>query len=139
MNVSSPIDVSQRDSDESTDGAEPRVRVSFSFDRLSKDGQLAFFQSDATFFQSSGSGEIDQDLIFDRIDELSPDEINDGHQLVRIRSSVHDIYIPDLEVDKTSKEISLNWRNLFSIFFAEEMMYNRIMQRWVSCSSYAFQ
>ena len=126
------IDASKGDDDEVqcgtllTDYAEPRVHVPFSFHRLSTDRRTAFFRS-------SASDEMDHDLIFDSIDELSPDVLNNASQIVQIRSSVHDIYIPDLKVDKASKEISFDWPNLFSLFFAEEKVYGRIMQRWVSC------
>ena len=109
-----------------TDYAEPRVHVPFSFHRLSNDGRTAFFRSPA-------SDEMNQDLIFDSIDELSPEVLNDASQIVQIRNLVHDIYIPDLKVDKASKEISFEWPDLFSLFFAEEKVYDRIMQRWVSC------
>lgn len=136
LNAFNRIDASKSDNDDAryapllTDNAEPGVRVPFSFDRLSHDGRTAFFRS-------SGSGEIDQGLIFDCLEELSPDALNNGNQLVQIRSLVHDIFIPDLKVDKTSKEISFDWRNLFSLFFAEEKAYSGIIQRWVSCPAYA--
>ena len=107
-----------------TDDAENGVHAPFYFDRLSTDGRI-------TFFRSSGSDEMDQSVIFDRIDELSPDVLNEACTFVQIRYTVHDIYIPDLKVDKTSEEISFDWLNLFSLFFAEEKTYGSIMQEWV--------
>lgn len=101
------------------------MQVPFSFDRLSVDGRTAFFKY-------SGSDEIAQDMIFSRITEISPEVVNDGNHIIQIRSLVHDIYIPDLKVDSTSKEVSFDWLNLFSLFFAEEKVYRGIMQRWVS-------
>ena len=129
------IDASKGDDEDQhgtllTDYAEPRVHVPFSFHRLSNDRRTAFFRSPA-------SVDMNQDLIFDCIDELSPEVLNDASQIVQIRSLVHDIYIPDLKVDKASKEISFDWSNLFSLFFAEEKAYDRIMQRWVSCPAHA--
>ncbi|MCJ1268581.1 hypothetical protein MMC22_008469 [Lobaria immixta] len=124
------IDVSKGDNDEGqfgallTDDAEPGTHLPFSFERLSDDGRTAFFRS-------PGSDELDQDRIFDSIDELSPDVLNDAYTIVQIRSFVHDIYIPDLKVDKTAEEISFDWLNLFSLFFAEEKTYGSIMQRWI--------
>lgn len=132
------IDVSKGDNDEGqfgallTDDAEPGTHLPFSFERLSDDGRTAFFRS-------PGSDELDQDRIFDSIDELSPDVLNDAYTIVQIRSFVHDIYIPDLKVDKTAEEISFDWLNLFSLFFAEEKTYGSIMQRWVSCPTSASQ
>lgn len=107
------------------------MQLPFSFDRLSVDGRTAFFNY-------SSSNEIDQDDIFSRIAEISPEVVNDGNHIVRIRGLVHDIYIPDLKVDNTSKEVSFDWLNLFSLFFAEEKVYRGIMQRWVSSPAEAF-
>lgn len=131
------IDAGESDNDDDqcdiplTDDAESRVQESFSFSRISNDSKTAFFRS-------SCSDALNQDFVFDCIDELSPDALNDASLIVQIRNYVHDIYIPDLKVHRSTKEISLDWKNLFSLFFAEEKTYGKIMQRWVSCSANLF-
>lgn len=88
------------------------IDTSFVFVRLSDDGQTAFFR----LGQHNARGE---DWIFEAIDRRSPKEINDANQMVQIRSRFHDIYIPDLNVDKERKEISFPWIKVFSLFYAE--------------------
>lgn len=77
------------------------IDTSLNFVRLSDDGQTAFFRLD----QHNARGE---DWIFEAIDRRSPEDINDAKQMVQIGSRIHDIYIPDLNVDKERKEISFN-------------------------------
>lgn len=115
-----------------TDALDSRFEVTFLFDRISDDGRIAFFRSPEC-------NELDQHRIFDRIDEMSPDVLNIANQIVHIRGFAHDIYIPDLKVDKKSREISLDWLKLFSLFFAEEKTYGKIMQQWVSFPADASQ
>lgn len=94
------------------------------FVRLSDDGQTAFFQLDKHFAAEA-------DMIFEAIDRQSPEDINDAKQMVQIRNRVHDIYIPGLNVDKEMKEISFNWVNLYSIFFAERYTIDFYQEQWV--------
>lgn len=100
------------------------MNTSLSFVRLSDDGQTAFFRLD----QHNAHGE---DWIFEAIDRRSPEEINDGKLMVQIRSRIHDIYIPDLNVDKERKEISFNWVKVFSLFFAERYSVDLFHEQWV--------
>lgn len=100
------------------------VDTSFVFVRLSDDGQTAFFRLD----QRNVRGE---DWIFEAIDRRSPEEINDAKQMVQIRSRIHDIYIPDLNVDKERKEISFNWIKVFSLFYAERYSVDLFQEQWV--------
>lgn len=44
-------------------------------------------------------------------------------QVVHIRKQVNDTYLPELTVDDQQQTVSLNWRQLFSLFFAEERRY----------------
>ena len=55
--------------------------------------------------------------------------------MVQIRNRVHDIYIPDLNVDKERKEISFNWVNVFSLFFAERYSVELYQEQWVRWTS----
>lgn len=100
------------------------IDTSLHFDRLSDDGQTAFFR----LGQRMPSGE---DWIFEAIDRHSPEEINDAKQMVQIRNRIHDIYIPGLNVDKEVKEISFNWVNVFSLFFAERYSVDLYQEQWV--------
>ena len=100
------------------------VDTFFHFVRLSDDGQTAFFR----LHQHSAWG---PDWIFEDIDRRSPEELNDAKQMVQIRNRIHDIYIPDLNVDKEAKEISFNWVNLFSLFFAERYSVDLYQEQWV--------
>lgn len=100
------------------------VDTSLHFVRLSDDGQTAFFRLD----QHYATGE---DWIFEAIDRRSPEELNEAKQMVQIRNRIHDIYIPDLNVDKEAKEISFNWVNLFSLFFAERYTVDLYQEQWV--------
>ena len=101
------------------------VDVAFYFDRLTTNSQIAIFRS-------NWSIESYREQIFALINDFSPDVLNDAKQIVQIRNHLHDIYIPDLKVDMASSEISFNWINLFSLFFAEEKAYDKLMQEWVS-------
>lgn len=47
-------------------------------------------------------------------------------QVVQIRKQVNDTYLPELIVDDREQTISLNWRQLFSLFFVEEKKYYAI-------------
>lgn len=100
------------------------VDNTFHFVRLSEDGQIAFFRLE----QHDTSTE---DWIFEAIDRRSPEEINDAKETVQIRNGIHDIYIPDLNVDKEAKEISFNWVNVFSLFFAERYSVKLYQEQWV--------
>lgn len=100
------------------------IDTSLHFVRLSDDDQTAFFQLD----QRNAQG---KDWIFEAIDRRSPEEINDAKQMVQIRNRIHDIYIPDLNVDKERKEISFNWVNVFSLFFAERYSVDLYQEQWV--------
>lgn len=107
-----------------SEGHTTSIDTSLHFVRLSDDGQTAFFQ----LYQYNARRE---DLIFEAIDRRSPKEINDAKQMVQIRNRIHDIYIPDLNVDKERKEISFNWVNVFSLFFAERHSVNLYQEQWV--------
>lgn len=100
------------------------IDTSLNFVRLSDDGQAAFFRLD----QHHARGE---DWIFEAIGRRSPEEINDAKQMVQIRNRIHDIYIPDLNVDKERKEISFNWIKVFSLFFAERYSVDLFQEQWV--------
>lgn len=103
------------------------IDTSFFFVRLSDDGQTAFFR----LGQHNARGE---DWIFEAIGRCSPEEINDAKQMVQIRSRIHDIYIPDLNVDKERKEISFNWIKVFSLFYAERYSvdhFHEQLVRWL--------
>ncbi|MCJ1470416.1 hypothetical protein MMC07_009061 [Pseudocyphellaria aurata] len=114
-----------------SDDGSSRVQALFSFNRLSNDRKTAFFRCSCSDTRSQDIVfDCIDELFFDCIDELSPDALNDASLIVQIRYYVHDIYIADLKVHKSSKEISFDWQDLFSLFFAEEKAYGKIMQRW---------
>jgi hypothetical protein len=54
------------------------------------------------------------------------------HHTIQIRRDVHDGPIPAISVDYNKFEISLDWRGLFTAFYGEEQLYQKLTNKWAS-------
>jgi hypothetical protein len=54
------------------------------------------------------------------------------HHTIQIRRDVHDGPIPAISVDYDKFEISFDWRGLFTAFYGEEQLYQKLTDKWAS-------
>lgn len=52
-----------------------------------------------------------------------------GLALAQIRGGLHDCTLPSLTIDRVKGAISLDWRDLFTRFFGEKRMIDRVLER----------
>lgn len=61
-------------------------------------------------------------------------EIESPAHIVDVRGEVNDTEIPKLQVNRETKEISFDWRDLFSLYFGEEKLFDNLLEDWVTGS-----
>lgn len=49
---------------------------------------------------------------------------------IRVDDMVNDSEIPDLKIDISRREISLDWRRMYTLFFREQALFRTLKQRW---------
>ncbi|KAL9065882.1 MAG: hypothetical protein Q9161_007935 [Pseudevernia consocians] len=100
--------------------------ISFGFGRFANDGETAIFKVEdcAEEYMS----EIMQRVSFC----ISTASIERPGQLVCFRGNVNDTDVPGLAVDKESREISFDWRAMFSRFCAEEKLKHYLYRKCLS-------
>lgn len=98
--------------------------ISFGFNRFANEGETAVFkiEDSAEEFMSVIMGRVDY-----CIDAESTIE-TPGH-LVCFRGVVNDTEVPGLAIDAMKREISFDWRAMFSRFLAERKLYNYILHQ----------
>ena len=68
----------------------------------------------------------------ERIQEyLDNMDIADPKHTIKIRRDVLDGPIPNLSYNKTTCELSCNWRDLFTAFYGEEALARRLTNKWL--------
>lgn len=107
--------------------------ISFGFDRFTNEGKTAVFKIEDC--AEEYISEIMRRVLY-RIDAESTIE-SPGH-LVYLRRLVNDTEVPDLAVDARSREISFDWRAMFSHFLAEQKLSDHFLQQNVDPSIHLF-
>ena len=93
----------------------------FKFERFSEHGERAVFR----YSLETRLSEDDLDYVFEALkqQDMLRNIVKKPFHVVQIRTQVNDTYLPDLIVDDQEQTVSLNWKQLFSLFFAEERKY----------------
>ena len=98
----------------------------FEFAELSEDGRTATFRL---------HDDRPEQLILptkERMQEyLDIMDIADPKHTIKIRRDVLDGPIPNLAYNKTTCELSCNWRDLFTAFYGEEALARRLTNKWL--------
>ena len=98
----------------------------FEFAELSEDGRTATFRL---------HDDRPEQLILptkERMQEyLDTMDIADPKHTIQIRRDVLDGPIPNLSYNKTTCELSCNWRDLFTAFYGEEALARRLTNKWL--------
>lgn len=105
----------------------PFRSIWFNFDRLSDDGITA------TFVPSKlGYPPTTKDLrqIFQRLAKPTSKRVVVPTQGVRIGRDFNDIEIPYTSLRIKSKEIVVDWKRLYALFFSEEKLQNDLFKEW---------
>ena len=90
--------------------------IEFGFDRLENDGEVAVFKN-------KDSAEEFMSEIMQRVWYcINGSTIERPEHLVCFRRAVNDTDIPGVAVDKEQREIRLDWRAMYSEFFAEDKL-----------------
>lgn len=107
------------------------LNLSLRFDHFSEDGVVAFFKgykwrSEASPLTAPQNN--DHQINFFRALEIfrtiEPDFAKGPRQLIHLRGVFQDMALPCFTVDEDKQEIGLNWKDLFSALFKEEMQVN---------------
>jgi hypothetical protein len=107
-------------------GTEFTLTAEFEFAELSEDGRTA------TFRLHDDRPEQLIPPIEERMQEyLDTMDIADPKHTIKIRRDVLDGPIPNLSYDKTTCELSCNWRDLFTAFYGEEALARRLTNKWL--------
>ena len=100
----------------------PRVYIDseFKFSHLSEDKTLAYFEID-------GCSDKYKPIVRSRLRDYveSMDFQNPSHT-IQIRRTVNDSPIPRLSIDYENFELSCDWRQLYTTFFGEEVLYHKL-------------
>lgn len=93
----------------------------FKFERFSEHGERAVFR----YSLETRLSKDDLDYVFEALkhQDVLRNMLKKPFHVVQIRKQVNDTYLPDLIVDDQEQTVSLNWKQLFSLFFAEERKY----------------
>lgn len=99
--------------------------ISFEFGRFANDGETAIFKVE-------DCAEEYMSEIMRRVSYcISTASIERPGQLVCFRGVVNDTDVPGLAVDKESREISFDWRAMFSRFCAEKKLWSYFIKNYV--------
>lgn len=101
------------------------LSTEFSLKCFSDNPKLAVFQGiehDGDLRKTQG------EKISDAIDAATVEE---PVPYVQFRRQVHDTEVPGMKFDPETLQLELDWRGMFSAFFAEEKRYDRMMRGWV--------
>ncbi len=101
--------------------------ISFGLGRLENEGETAVFSIEdcAEEYMSEIMRRVSYCIATSSIE-------HPGH-IVTFRRASNDTEVTDLVVDERSREIRLNWRAIFSQFFAEDKLHSYYMQYEVGC------
>ena len=93
----------------------PTYGANFVFEQFSDHGDQAVFRFSCPYGR-------DADALFEALkdQELLHKVLKTKCHEVRIRKRVNEVSMPDLLVDDKERTVALDWRQLFSHFFAEE-------------------
>jgi hypothetical protein len=102
------------------------LTADFEFAELSEDGRTATFRL---------HDDVPEQLIppaRERMQEyLDNMDIVDPKHTIRIRRDVLDGPIPNISYNKTTFELSCNWRDLFTAFYGEVALARRLTNKWL--------
>ncbi|KAL9065820.1 MAG: hypothetical protein Q9161_007985 [Pseudevernia consocians] len=89
----------------------------FDFDQLPKHGERAVIR----YSRDTRLPKDDLDAVFEALkgQDLLRNMLDKPFHVVKIRKQVNDTYLLDLAVDDGKQTVTLDWRQLFSLFFAE--------------------
>ncbi len=101
--------------------------ISFRLGRLENEGETAVFNIEdcAEEYMSEIMRRVSYCIATSSIE-------NPGH-IVTFRGTPNDTEVTDLAVDESSREIRLNWRAMFSQFFAEDKLHSYYLKHEVGC------
>ncbi|TVY93832.1 hypothetical protein LAWI1_G000740 [Lachnellula willkommii] len=101
----------------------------FKFHALSEDKTTAIFQGDI--------GEDFRDEVRSRLKGRIQETTNahaytitEPSHTVQVHRDVNDSPLPDLTFDAENIHLSLNWRELYTRFYGEELLYHKGLQNW---------
>ena len=97
----------------------------FEFSHLSEDNAQAIFKIDDT--ADKYKPEIRKRLR--RVLEVRA--IEAPQYEIRVHQDINDGPIPGLSVDYENLQLTCDWREMFSIFYGEEQIYHRLLNKWV--------
>ena len=102
----------------------------FDFDRLSDDRKTAIY------VPWHGNQPISSlSKIQDKLErQTSTSWFDKPGQTVQFRRGMNDIAIPFLDLDHKNGELSIDWRELYTLYFTEERLFHRLCMKGVSSS-----
>jgi hypothetical protein len=104
------------------------LATEFKFKTLSEDKTDAIFEGNV--FDEAYRTVI-RSRLEERIADISHDTITDPHQHVQIGRDLNDTPVPGLTLNPNNFELSLNWREMYTRFYGEEMLYHQKLHDWV--------
>lgn len=82
------------------------------------------------------SGKPWEDSILSELDARTQRDVRnllvEPSHFVRVRGRINDTPLSGMTVDKDKRTLQVDWRQLFSIFFAEEKLFAKLLEKTVS-------
>ena len=99
----------------------------FKFHALSEDKSTAIFEGDV--------GEDHRDEVRSRLkgrmaETTNAYAITDPYHMVQVHRDLNDTPLPGLTFDPENIHLSLNWRELYTRFYGEELLYHKGLKDW---------
>jgi hypothetical protein len=105
------------------------VECQFTFSHLSEDKNTSVFADRRGDYEGYLKGTFD-DILREWASNINLN-FEDTHHTIEIASrDLNDTPIPGISINYEAAELSCDWRGLFTAFYCEQLLYERLMGKW---------